>query len=210
MAALLADENHLYVPVRTTFDEQTGYILSHVDRVDFGYPGIPVRYQKKTFQARQELHITVISKDAGNILKHLKRHPGDADDIQDLVLSTDWSFYKLNRFYLVQEGPEAETIIQPQAETIIQPQAETIIQPQAETIIQIVEIPALQFFLRDLSRLVGQGFMMPLTHITLYMRGTENEIPIPDQYRFQQLAKVQIQVWEVRLDKAPPSRPSPA
>ena len=194
MAALLADENHRHAPVRTTFNEQTGYVLLQVDGVDFGYPGMPVRYQGKIFQARQELHITVISKDAGIILKHLKRHPGDADDIQDLVLSTNWSFYKLNRFYLVQEEPEAETFIQ----------------PQAETIIQMVEIPALRLFLRDLSRLVGQGFVIPFTHITLYTRGTECEIPIPDQHGFQQLAKVQIQVWEVRLDKAPPSRPSPA
>ncbi len=185
MAALLADENHRHSPVITTFSEETGFILAHVDKVDFGYLDKPVRYQGKIYQAKPELHITIISKDAGILLEHLKRHPEDIDDIQDLVISTDWSFYKTDNFYLIQDKPGIETII------------------------QTIDIPVLKSFLRDLSKLVGRGFVMPPTHITLYMRGTEQGIPIPDQRRFKQLIKAEIHPWEVRSDRNPPPQPAP-
>ena len=79
-----------------------------------------------------------------------------------------------------------------------------------ETIIQIVEIPELHSFLRDLSKLTGHGFSVPPIHITLYARGTEKGIPIPDQQSFQQLVKAQILPEEVRAEKKSPPRPFPS
>jgi hypothetical protein len=177
MAALRADQIHRYTPVSASFDRRTGMIVTHIDKIDFGFIDRPVRYQGLLFQPKRELHITIISKDAGVIMAHLTRHPEDVEDILDLVVSTNWSFYRLNTFYYVQEKPEVETII------------------------QMVEIPALQSFLGELSRLAGHGFLMPPTHITLYERGAEKGIAIPDQHSLQHLMKTQIQPQEVRTDR---------
>ena len=174
MVILRADENHWYRPVITTFDEQTGFVLAHVDKIDYGYRERSIRYQGMIFQPKPELHITIISKDAGILLKHLKRHPDHADDLQDLIVSTNWSFRRLDKIYFIQEKPGVEAIV------------------------QMVEIPVLQGFLKDLSRLVGHGLVIPPTHITLYWRGMEKGIAIPDNQSFQKLVKAQIQLGEVR------------
>lgn len=179
MAALRADEIHRYSPVSASFDRQTGVVLAHIDKIDFGYIDRPVRYQGLVFQPKQELHITIISKDAGVILAHLAKHPEDTDDVLDLVISTNWSYHKLDRFYYIQEKPGVETIV------------------------QMVEIASMQGFLAELSRITRHGFVMPPTHITLYERGAEKGIPIPDQHSFQQLMKIQIRPEEVRTDRKP-------
>ena len=49
------------------------------------------------------------------------------DDFDDAVYSADWSFYKKNEFYYVEEEPGVETII------------------------QMVEMPMLHHFLKDIS-----------------------------------------------------------
>ncbi len=175
MGILRSDEINLHSPVSTTFDERTGWILAHLDKVDFGYVDQPIRYLGRTFQPKQELHITIVSQDGGLILKHLENHPDDIDDIQDLVISIDWTYSKLDEFFHVQAAPDVESII------------------------QMVEISALRGFFKDLSKVIGQGFVLPPTHVTLYTRGTEKGIPIPDQQNFQQLVKGEIQPDEVRL-----------
>ncbi len=175
MGILRSDEINTHSPVSTTFDERTGFILAHLDKVDFGYVDQPIRYLGRIFQPKEELHITIVSQDAGLILKHLENHPDDIDDILDLVISIDWTYSKLDEFYHVQAKPDVETII------------------------QMVEIPALRGFFKDLSKLIGQGFILSPTHVTLYTRGTDKGIPIPDQQSFQQLVKGEIQPNDVRL-----------
>lgn len=185
MGILRSDEINLHTPVTTTFDQQTGLIKAHLDMVDYGFVNQPVRYLGKPFQPKQELHITIVSQDAGIILKHLENHPDDVDDVQDLILSTDWSFSMLDDFFYVQEKPGVETII------------------------QMVDIAAIRSFFKDLSKLIGQGFILPPTHVTLYTRGTEEGISLPDQQSFQQKVKNQIQPGEVRLEQDRTLRPGP-
>jgi len=174
MGLLRSDENNLHSPVSASYEMETGNILTHLDKVDYGFFDQPVRYQGKTFKPKAELHITLISQDSATILKHLESHPDDFYDIQDLVRSTDFSFYKLDQFYYVEE------------------------QPGVETIIQMVGIPRLSSFLKDLSSVVGKGFIVPPTHVTLYTRGTEKGISLPDQNTFQQLARRRIRPDEVQ------------
>ncbi len=181
MTLLRSDETNMHSPVSASFDPQTGFLLAHIDKVDYSFVDEPVRYQGKTFQPKSELHITLINQDAGAVLKHLESHPDDLDDIQDLVLSADFSFYKLGQFFYVVERPGVEAII------------------------QLVDVPGLRPFFKDLSKLVGQGFIVPPTHVTLYTRGTEKGISLPDQHTFQQLARGQVLPSEVqRLAEASP------
>jgi hypothetical protein len=175
MGLLRSDETNTHSPVSASFDVQTGLILAHLDKVDYGFVDEPVRYQGKTFQPKSELHITLVSQDAGAILKHLESHPDDIDEIQDLVFLADFTFFKLGEFYHVEE------------------------QPGVEAIIQMVEIPGLRAFFKDLSKLVGQGFIVPPTHVTLYTRGTVKGISLPDQQAFQQFARAKIIPGEVQV-----------
>jgi hypothetical protein len=179
---LLRSDNKLYAPVSASFDTQTGLIHAHIDKVDYGFVDQPVRYHGKTFQPKNELHITLVNQDAGTILKHMESHPYDLNDIQDMVFSADFSFFRRAEFYYVEERPGVETII------------------------QMVEVPRLRVFLMDLSKLIGRGLLLPHTHVTLYTRGTEIGISLPDQHTFQQLARIQILPAEVQLAKGSSNR----
>lgn len=182
MALLHSDETNPHSPVSAFLDPRTGILLAHLDKVDYEFIDEPVRYQGKTFQPKDELHITFISQDAAAILKHLESHPENLDDIQDLILSGDFAFYKLGQFYYVEERPGVETII------------------------QMVDVPGLRPFFKDLSKIVGQGFIVPPTHVTLYTRGTEKGISLSDQHTFHQLARAQILPGEVQRTRGTSAR----
>lgn len=160
-------------PVGAVFDPQTGYIVVNIDKIHYAYLDRPVRYRGIVFQPKQELHITIISQDAGMLLKRLENYPEDAAAIQDLVVSDSWEYRKLPEWYYVAEAPDKETII------------------------QMVELPGLHAFLRELSKLVGQSMTIPPTHVTLYTRGTERGISIPDQAAFKDLVRASLQPEEL-------------
>jgi hypothetical protein len=168
--------DHPITPVRTTFDTRSGLVRAQLDKVDYGYVDKPVRYQGRIYQPKSELHITVVGQDAEMLRKHLESHPRHADDIDDLVLSANWACNKLDEFYHVVQAPGVENII------------------------QMVEMPGLRQFYRDLSRLVGQGFLVPPIHVTLYMLGADREIRLPNQQSFRDLVQTRIQPNEVAVE----------
>jgi hypothetical protein len=166
MTILHSDESELRAPVTTTLNTETGKVVVHLDKVEYGFFNQPILYQDRLFQPKSELHITVISKDSANLLlNYMTSHPEDKDEIQELILVTDWSYHKLNKFYYVEEEPGVETII------------------------QMVDVPALTNFFKDLSKQVGQGFILPPTHVTLYTRGTEKGISLPNRELFEERVK---------------------
>ncbi len=183
MTELHSDEGEFITPVSATFDPDTGFIIVNLDKVSYGYLDQPVRYQGKIFQPKSELHITIISQDAEVLKQHVQSHPENLDTIEDLVLSTDWSFRKRFDFYYVTEEPEKETII------------------------QMVNVPMLEPFLKDLSKQVGQGMVVPPTHVTLYTRGTERGIAIPNQAVFNELVKARVDPDEVQAVERPANHP---
>lgn len=181
MSMMRSLDGDLHAPVSATLNTETGIILVHLDKIDYGYMDQAVRYLGKVFQPKSELHITIVSQDAEQILKYLNNHPQDGS-LQDLILSTDWSFRKLEQFYHVVEAPEVETLI------------------------QMVELPMLQAFFKDLSKLVGRGFELPPTHVTLYTRGTEKGISLPNQIVFKELAKTSMRPRELwPIEETPPA-----
>lgn len=192
MSMLRSLNSDLHAPVSATLNTETGIILVHLDKVDYGYMDQAVRYLGQVFQPKSELHITIVSQDAEHILKYLNDHPQDSGNLQDLILSTDWSFRKQEQFYHVVESPEIAT------EAGI----------PVETIIQMVELPMLQAFLKDLSKLVGRGFELPPTHVTLYTRGTEKGISLPNQIVFKELVKASMRPRELwPIEETPPAGP---
>lgn len=163
-------------PVNKDFNPETGNILVSVDKVDYEYDDRAVEYQGRVFTPKSELHITIVSmEDAEELRRFLEKTPDGTQSVWDILDETDFSFRKLDQFYHVVESPGVETII------------------------QMVEIPMLETFFRSMSGLVGRGFLLPPTHITLYMRGTSIGIALPDQEVFRERAKAQILPGELQF-----------
>lgn len=183
MEPLPGDESKSRAPLGASFDPQTGFVLVNINKIDYGFMDKPVRYQGKVFQPKSELHITIVSQDAAErVRQYLESHPDDAHEFQDLISSTNWSYLKKQEFYYVEEEPGVETLI------------------------QMVEVPSLNAFFSSLSSIVGKGFILPPTHVTLYTRGTEKGIGLPNQETFQERAKAAVQPGEIRAEDDPPAR----
>jgi hypothetical protein len=147
------------------FDPGEGFLLVQVNKDAYGYVDKAVRYQSKTFAPKTELHITILSADgAEQVRQQIEEHPEDEGRIVGIIDHTDWSFIKLDEYYHVKDGDE-------------------------ETIIQMVEVPRLNAFFSDLSALVGKGFVLPPTHVTLYMRESEKGIGLPNREVFDELVQ---------------------
>lgn len=182
MTAIDSETGAYQRPVSASFDPLTGFVLVNIDKISYQYLDQPVHYQGKLFQPKEELHITIISDDAGTILKHLENRPDDQAGINDLVLSSNWSYRKLPKFYYVTEEPDKETII------------------------QMVDMPGLRQFLMDLSKLIGHGLTVPPTHVTLYMRGTDKGIGIPSTAAFEDLIRADVEPEEIQPTRGPAAK----
>lgn len=175
MQSLPPKDDHLRQPAKTVFDPQTGFVVVQLNKAEFSYNETPVRYQGRVFSPKAELHITVISADAAEAVRSfIERQPDDAVHVQEIVDETRWVFRELDSFYHVVESPEVETII------------------------QMVDMPYMAEFFSRLSGLIRQGFILPPTHVTLYMRGTEKGIGLPTQTVFDQLVQSPIRPEELQ------------
>jgi hypothetical protein len=146
------------------FDEGNGFLVINVDMDAYGYSRDEVEYQGSTLEPKDELHITILSKDAADAVgRHLDEHPEDRERVRRLVEETDWNFHKTGELYFVQEEEGVETII------------------------EMVEVPELEGFFRKLSRIAGEELEIPPAHVTLYMRGTEKGIGLATQAEFENL-----------------------
>lgn len=172
--ALLPDiDNDLLSAVSASFIPETGIVQILLDKVSHHYADKPVHYQDKVFQPRKELHITLISQDAPILTRHLKTYPDDADDIQELVQSVKWTYRKDGHYLYVVRPPGVESII------------------------ETVDVPDFPQFLKDLSKLVGHGFMRAPLHVTLYSRGSEKDAELSSQVEFDHFVKGHILPEEV-------------
>lgn len=181
MQSLPPKDDHLRQPVKTVFDLQTGFVVVQLNKAEYSYHETPVHYQGRVFDPKPELHITIVSADAAETVRSfIERKPDDAVHVQEIVDETSWVFRELDSFYHVVEAPEVETII------------------------QMVEVPHMADFFSRLSGLVGKGFILPPTHVTLYMRGTEKGIGLPTQTVFDQLVQNPIRPEELRPAQGDP------
>jgi hypothetical protein len=172
------DGDDLLHPQQASFDPAEGYLILELDMQSFYLHPEGVRFEGRYFEAKDEVHITILSRDAAEAVRqHLERSPQDEDQVQRLVDESNWDYRKLDSFYHIQEEPEVETIV------------------------QMVEVPGAGTFFKQMGQLVGQELELPPTHVTLYMRGTEKGIGIPTQAEFERLAQKQIGLEELKPER---------
>lgn len=153
MPYLPRSENDLLPAVRATIDPDTGLVRVHLDKVTHGYLNQPVHYQGGILHPLKELSITVLSGlEAAFLSRHLKNHPEDIADVQDLVSVRRWTYRKTGKYFFVQD------------------------QPGVGDIIELVEVPEMAQFFKDLSQLAGRGFILPLTYVALYTSKAEGGV----------------------------------
>jgi hypothetical protein len=171
----MADRSNL-APENIKFQEDDAYLILEIDMDEYGYRRQDVNYQGRKFEAKDELHITVLSRDAAEqVQAYMEQEPENGSRIRRLVDETDWSFRKQERYYHVQEDP------------------------QVETIIQMVDVQGLESFFRQVSEWVGRELEPPPPHVTLYMRGTEKGIGLPTHEEFERLARAEIRMDELEF-----------
>jgi hypothetical protein len=145
------------------FEADTGFLLIDINMDAYGYMREEVEYRGKTFKPKDELHVTILSKDAAEkVAQHIDENPEDRDTIDELIQSTDWSFRKTGELYFLQEDEDTETII------------------------EMVEMAQLETFFQMLENMIGERLDVPPAHVTLYMRGTEKGIGLANQDEFDQ------------------------
>jgi hypothetical protein len=161
-----AEERSFQAPRQVFFEAESGYLVLRLERDFGGLPDTEVVFKGKVFKPKEELHITIVSREAAEKMKaHLEARPEDREVVETLIEAADWTYRKGSQYFHVREEPEVETLI------------------------QMAEVRGLDPFYRRISRLIGHKLELPPTHITLYTRGTERGIGLPDSKVFGQLAQ---------------------
>ena len=164
----------LIQPKQVNFDSAEGFLIVELEMEAFNLQSEGVWYESRHFKPKDEVHITILSREAAETVRqHLEHHPEQEDRLRRLINDTSWKFRKLDSFYHAQEGPGSETII------------------------QMVEVPELAAFFKQLEELVGKELELPPTHVTLYMRGTEKGIGLPTPDEFERLVQKQVQLSDL-------------
>jgi hypothetical protein len=170
----MMSEKPIRAPKEVSFQEDTGFLVVKIDKDDYGYDQRVVILDGRSLSPKDELHITILSRDAADqVTEYLQQNPKDAPGVKKLIDQTYWSFYKENRFYHVREDEETETII------------------------QMVEVPELEPFFKKLGEMTGRSLDLPPVHVTLYMRGTEKGIGLPTQAVFDELVQEKVDLDEL-------------
>jgi hypothetical protein len=164
----------LIQPAQASFNPDSGYLFVELDLETFELARGGVWFEGRLFEAKDELHITILSREAAEAVRQLlEDEPEQEDQFRRLIEESNWEFRKLERLYHVQEDQ------------------------QVETIIQMVEMPGLVDFFKQVKELVGKDLELPPTHVTLYMRGTDKGIGLPTQAEFERLVQNQVHTSEL-------------
>lgn len=164
-------ETNTMNPQAIKFDENRKTLLLEVDKRSLDLSKIENFALGKGFEKKEEFHITAFGfKDRGYAVNGIMtRMPQDKkittlENIKQLIEKLDWSFTLRPEFYWIAKDY-----------TIPDHKNNNIIREHKESIIQMIDLPAMQSFYRELNSLLGTDFSPPPPHITLYTSGTNPE-----------------------------------
>lgn len=142
-----------------SFSEEKLTLLLNIKKEDIDWK----KYQSvsKGFEQKSECHITLIGNYGGRKIKNaintfdLYYQYNAVEKIKALAYGTNWSYSFLNL---------AHKISKDYSDT-----------DKRESIIQIVEVPSLFQFYKDLNEMFNIRLEHPVEHVTLFTRGTDPE-----------------------------------
>lgn len=106
----------------------------------------------KNLLPKKEFHITLIGRATGEILKTI---PDSSSKIEEIYKKFNWNFETRDEFYFIEKQYSDEE--------------------KRSSIIQIIELPNLKEFYKDLNNSFETNFEVPFPHITLFTNSTKEE-----------------------------------
>lgn len=166
----LADKSNFILKRTPIFDEEKFTLLLNVNENDIKKDiggDLEKVAKEEGFEAKSELHVTVIGFRNGEKIKERLAGMSEADaknivfEVRELISKTDWNFSFEAQQYHVARMYAGDT-----------PQGGGLeIAGMREAYIQMISLPALNDFYTKLNRLLGIGLESPPPHITLYTKG---------------------------------------
>jgi hypothetical protein len=153
------------------FSDGPTYLIP-LDLEEWVVYGQAVRFRGQAFDAKREVHITVVNKDLGAKLEDLIRiDPKLESRIAQAIEEADWGssaarYRRASLHHVVKEKKPKDG------------QGEPL---HAESIVQQVEVPGLDAFYAALSAIVGPLPDLPPTHVTLYTLGDPQGIGLKNR-----------------------------
>lgn len=171
---------------RTGFTE-IGTLLIPLNKEDFELSDEKVEFLGLVFEPKEEVHITVIGRDLGQILEEAARSdPVIESQIKQAIKKTDWSYKKRHKMYHVSKDKK---VVDSQRDIEV---------VHTESIILMVEVVGIEHFYEKLGRIVGMELEVPPTHVTLYTYGDSFGIGLPNQAAFEEFVTREVLPNELR------------
>ena len=149
--------------VEPDFNKENGFFLLRLNKEDVGLGDDPVTYHGKSFQPKEEVHITILgSRLSEELTEAMDEDPSLRRRLQAAIKETEWTYELHNEWYHVVDGGE-------------------------ETIIRMVGVPSLPEFYRRVTRMAGVEIPDRPTHVTLYLHNSDEGIGIATEEQFKQL-----------------------
>lgn len=115
---------------------------------------------------KSEFHVTVLDRELGAHAHEPAPGGAPAARLPALFASLDWRWRRTGARWLLQET-----------------QAEAL----AHSVIELIEMPALNAFRRELAALLGEPVAPTPAHVSLYLAGTSEGIGLRSQAEFERL-----------------------
>ena len=138
-------------------------VVVAIDAMDWAPPREPCVVDGQAFAPKHELHVTVIGKALGAQLQaELAGGRIDAAAVRSAFAGQRWRLRRSG--WRIRLRKPADAAGKPQRESIIEP----------------VALPAMARLHARLGRLLRRSLPVPPPHVTLYVRGDEEGIGVPD------------------------------
>lgn len=159
--------NKLPLPLKAEFRLKSGDALLMLGVVDKKFLNLEAKNKEAEYlklNEKDEFHITIIGSNTGEIiLKHIAElaEPEKSkliEQLRELSESFNWQAFLVDEFYYLRKYYDKSRNTTSSSLKI----------EVRESIIQVVKIPGLSIFYKQLNALVNQKFDTPFPHLTLY------------------------------------------
>ncbi len=134
------------------FNKEKITLLLNIEADDLINDKLKYKAQEKNLLTKKEFHITLIGRATGEILKTIS---DSSSKIEEIYKKFNWVFAPQDEFYFIEkEYPEGE---------------------KRSSVIQIIELPNLKEFYKDLNNSFETNFEVPFPHLTLFTNSTKEE-----------------------------------
>lgn len=162
---------HPISPESKIFETKYFTLILSINKDSLDLSSIREKAEEDGYDEKDELHITIIGFKNGTEVKKILKNlsPGDKQlkltEIQTLIENTDWSFIRKDKAYHISKEYKTPDPNNTGADLL----------EVRESYIQIVDLPSIENFYKDLNGILGSSIKAPLAHITLFTKGTDRE-----------------------------------